>query len=158
MADTHENNADNMDALINEYAETVIHNLYGMRVDLSWLEGHDFDLITAIDSYVTYRACKAEIMDEDSLYVSAEDMVAHAEGIAHPISGVLSLYRDKHEENEELFSIIYLIASLAYQHGVRDAGTGRLTKETVDRIVKRRARADERRQAMRDLYDDLRES
>ena len=52
---------------------------------------------------------------------------------------------------------MYLMASLAYQHGVRDASEGRLTPETVDNVVKRRAKADESRAAMRDLYDDIRD-
>ena len=94
---------------------------------------------------------------EDRLYRSAEDLLAHAEGVANSISGVLALYRDKHEEEENAFNIMYLMASLAYQHGVRDASEGRLTPETVDNVVKRRAKADESRAAMRDLYDDIRD-
>ena len=92
---------------------------------------------------------------EDRLYRSAEDLLAHAEGVANSISGVLSLYRDKHEEEENAFNILYPMASLAYQHGVRDASEGRLTPETVDNVVKRRAKADESRAAMHDLYDDI---
>ena len=157
MSDARDGMANDRQFPFTEHLGAVTRDMTRATVDLGWLENYDLDMIDAAEVFLTYQAREVETNNKKSPFASKNDLLVYAQGIGRPIADSLDSCRKVGGE-EMLVSLLYHIASLAYGRGVRDAHDGRLSPQTVRELAKRWNRLDEKHEAMRELYDDIRVS
>ena len=137
--------------------DRVIDDLVGTTVDLSWLADYDLDMIDAVEAFAMREAYKYNYVNGDGTYQNEDDALLNAGALGRSIANVCAASRRKHAADEPLFVLLYGVANLAYEHGVRDGYDGRLSSGCARRITKDLDRSDEKHEAMREFLDDVRE-
>lgn len=137
--------------------DRVIDDLVGTTVDLSWLADYDLDMIDAVEAFAMREAYKYNYVKGDGTYQNEDDALLNAGALGRSIANVCAASRRKHAADEPLFVLLYGVANLAYEHGVRDGYDGRLSNGCARRITKDLDRSDEKHEAMREFLDDVRE-
>lgn len=151
------NERDNTTPPFMRYMGKVIDDLVGTTVDLSCLADYDLDMIDAVEAFSAHEAYKSNYLKGDGSYQNEDDALLCAEALGRSIANVCAASRRKHAADEPLFVLLYGVASLAYERGVRDGFDGRLSSSCARRITKALDRSDEKHEAMREFLDDVRE-
>ena len=151
------NERDNTTPPCMRYMGKVIDDLVGTTVDLTCLADYDLDMIDAVEAFAAHEAYKTHYLKGDGTYQNEDDALLNAEAMGRSIANVCAASRRKHAADEPLFVLLYGVANLAYEHGVRDGYDGRLSSDCARRITKDLDRSDEKHEAMREFLDDVRE-
>ena len=129
-----------------------------LTVDLSRLAEFGQDEVDVLERFTKALACSAldgEPVKEDDI-ASLRDQFTAAESVGKAIADSLSASRSGAKEDSLVLPLLLIIAEMAYRHGVADTYRGSLSKETQRMVAASADDADREREAMRELYDDLR--
>ncbi len=153
MAEDH----DNVTPPFMRNMDTVVDHLVGTTVDLSWLADYDLDMIDAVEAFTVSEAYKTFYVNGDGTYQTEDDAILNAAALGRSVANVCAASRRQHSADEPLFVLLFHVANLAYERGVRDGADGRLSDGCRRRITKQLDQSDEKHDAMRSFMDDVRE-
>lgn len=156
MSSIHDDATNNEQPPYAQYTDMIMGHIKATKVDLSWLDDYDLDMIDGIESFVLYQTYKSELSEQNSPIKMMEDLSIYANGVSVAFWDAFSVLRGGCKEPQDLFLILLLVAHLAYKNGARDAFEGRLSTEALRGIAKKRAAADRGRQARHEFFDDIR--
>lgn len=157
MSSIHDDATNNEQPPYAQYAEMIMGHIKATKVDLSWLDDYDLDMIDGIESFVLFQTFKSEIKEKDSPIKTMEDLSIYANGVSVTFWDAFSVLRGGCQEPQDLFLILLLMTQLAYKNGARDAFEGRLSAEALRGIAEGRAAADRGRNARKEFFDDIRD-
>lgn len=134
----------------------VGEQLFGLTVDMSWLADYDQDMIDAAQAFSMYRAWRYSQNHGSDRFKSKEDLLVSIDSISKALADVLTAYRTNGKADSPLIALMEILVEQGYLAGVRDAYCERLSTEGMVGVAKGIDRRDERREQMREFYNDIR--
>lgn len=129
-----------------------------MAIDLSRLKEFGQDELDALEAFIKVLSCSridGELVEDDD-FAGLHDHIIASESVGKAVADCFSAYRGEAKAESLVLPMLIAIADVAYKHGVSDAYREVITQESQRRIAASVESAQHEREAMRDLYNDLR--